>query len=130
MTQRKEKLVRVTAVEILPPESSSSLLVEQDARLQRLVQEEVARILVQKENNLLQPWFTSPAFAQEVRRQQTVEERFKFADFFEGEGCLRCRRHTPQHAGNSLCLRCRNWFMYRLKHHMKKRRERTQRGER
>ncbi|KKK58074.1 hypothetical protein LCGC14_3048090 [marine sediment metagenome] len=130
MTQMKEKLVRVTAVEILPPESSSSLLVEQDARLQRIVQEEVARILVQKENNLLQPWFTSPAFAQEVRRQQTVEERFKFADFFEGEGCLRCRKQTPQHAGNSLCLRCRNWFVYRLKHHMKKRRQRTERGER
>ena len=130
MTQGKEKLVRVTAVEILPPESSSSLLVEQDARLQRIVQEEVARILVQKENNLLQPWFTSPAFAQEVRRQQTVEERFKFADFFEGEGCLRCRRHTPQHAGNGLCLRCRAWFVYRLKHYMKNRRQRTQRGER
>ena len=130
MTQRKDKLVRVTAVEILPPESSSSLLVEQDARVQRLVQEEVARILVQKENNLLQPWFTSPAFAQEVRRQQTVEERFKFSDFFDGEGCLRCRRQTPQHAGNSLCLRCRNWFVYRLKHYMKMRRQRTQRGER
>ncbi len=130
MPRKKDKLVRVTAVEILPPESSSSLLVEQDTRLQRLVQEEVARILVQKENNLLQPWFTSAAFAQEVRRQQTVEERFKFADFFEGEGCLRCRRHTPQHAGNGLCLRCRNWFVYKLKHYMKKRRERTQRGER
>ena len=130
MARRKDKLVRVTAVEILPPESSSSLLVEQDVRLQRLVQEEVARILVQKENNLLQPWFTSPAFAQEVRRQQTVEERFKFADFFEGEGCLRCRRKTHQHAGNSLCQRCRPWFVDKLKHHMKKRRERTQRGER
>ena len=130
MARRKEKLVRVTAVEILPPESSSSLLVEQNARVQRIVQEEVARILVQKENNLLQPWFTSPAFAQEVRRQQTVEERFKFADFFEVEGCLRCRKQTPQHAGNGLCLRCRNWFVYRLKHHMKKRRQRTQRGER
>ena len=130
MARRKDKLIRVAAVEILPPESSSSLLVEQDARLQRLVQEEVARILVQKENNLLQPWFTSAAFAQEVRRQQTVEERFKFADFFEGEGCLRCRRHTPQHAGNSLCQRCRPWFVDKLKHHMKKRRERTQRGER
>ena len=130
MPRRKDKLVRVTAVEILPHESSSSLLVEQDARLQRLVQEEVARILAQKENNLLQPWFTSPAFAQEVRRQQTVEERFKFADFFEWEGCLRCRKQTPQHAGNGLCLRCRNWFVYRLKHHMKKRRQRTQRGER
>ncbi len=63
MPRKKDKLVRVTAVEILPPESSSSLLVEQDARLQRLVQEEVARILAQKENNLLQPWFTSSAFA-------------------------------------------------------------------
>ena len=130
MPRKKDKLVRVTAVEILPPESSSSLLVEQDARLQRIVQEEVARILVQKENNLLQPWFTSSAFAQEVRRQQTVEERFKFADFFESEGCLRCRKHTPQHAGNGLCLRCRNWFVYKLKQYMKMRRQRTQRGER
>ena len=130
MARRNSKLVRVTAVEILPPESSSSLLVEQDVRLQRLVQEEVARILVQKENNLLQPWITSPAFAQEVRRQQTVEERFKFSDFFEGEGCLRCRRKTHQHAGNSLCQRCRPWFVDKLKHHMKKRRQRTQRGER
>ena len=130
MAQRKDKLVRVTAVEILPPESSSSFLVEQDARVQRLVQEEVARILAQKENNLFQPWFTSRVFAQEVRRQQTVEERYKFSDFFEGEGCLRCRSQTPQHAGNSLCLRCRNWYAGKLKYYMKKRRERTQRGER
>ncbi len=130
MARRKDKLIRVAAVEILPPESSSSLLVEQDARMQRFVQEEVARILVQKENNLLQPWFTSPAFAQEVRRQQTVEERFKFADFFEVYGCLRCRRKSPQHAGNALCLRCRNWFVEKLKRCMKERRQRTQRGER
>ncbi len=130
MPRKKDKLVRVTAVEILPPESSSRLLVEQDARFKRIVQEEVAQLLVQKEGNLLQPWFTSPAFAQEVRRQQTVEERFKFSDFFEGEGCLRCRRRTHQHAGNSLCQRCRPWFVDKLKHHMKKRRERTQRGER
>ena len=123
MAQRKDELVRVTAVEILPPESSSRLLTEQDARLQRLVQEEVARILAQKENNLFQPWFTSRVFAQEVRRQQTVEERFKFADFFEGEGCLRCRGQAPQHAGNSLCLRCRNWYADKLKYYMRKRRE-------
>ena len=126
MTQRKDKLIRVAAVEILPPELQSLRAPEDHVR--RIAREEAARLLA--EEDIIAPWFTSAAFAQEVRRQQTVEERFKFADFFEGEGCLRCRRQTPQHAGNSLCLRCRNWFVYRLKHHMKKRRQRTERGER
>ena len=126
MARRKDKLIRVAAVEILPPELQSLRAPEDHVR--RIAREEAARLLA--EEDIIAPWFTSRAFAQEVRRQQTVEERFKFADFFEGEGCLRCRRHTPQHAGNSLCLRCRNWFVYKLKHYMKKRRQRTQRGER
>ena len=127
---RKNNLIVATQIEVLPPDTSPRLPVEQTIRVQQIVQEEVAKILAQTDNNLLQPWITSPAFAQEVRRQQTVEERFKFSDFFEGEGCLRCRRRTHQHAGNSLCQRCRPWFVDKLKHHMKKRRERTQRGER
>ena len=127
---RKNNLIVATQIEVLPPDTAPRFPVEQTTLVQQIVQEEVAKIIAQKDNNLVQPWITSPAFAQEVRRQQTVEERFKFSDFFEGEGCLRCRRKSHQHAGNSLCLRCRAWFVYRLKHYMKERRQRTQRGER
>ena len=126
MERKNGNLIIATEIEVLPPELES--VRAPDDRMRRIAREEAVRLLA--EEDIIAPWLTTPKVAQEIRRLQSVENRNKFAYFFESEGCLRCKRHTPQHAGNGLCLRCRAWFVYRLKHHMKKRRQRTQRGER
>jgi len=70
---------------------------------------------------LLEPWFRNRQETLALKRLQTLQERQKFADFFEQSGCLRCATKNKPHQGQGLCTSCHNWFRSQLERAMRAR---------
>ena len=106
MARRKDELVPVEPVEVLPPEVQPVALSLAEAKIQALVQREVAEALVQREGMQFEPWFRSRRVAEEIRRLQTVPERRVSAACYERWGCMICRTTSRPHTSHGMCGRC------------------------
>jgi hypothetical protein len=74
--------------------------------LQKLVQQQVAEALTQREAVVFEPFFRSRQVAYELRRLQSVPEQKKWRLYYERHGCQQCKRTDLIHAGNGYCPRC------------------------
>jgi hypothetical protein len=74
--------------------------------IQKLVQQQVAEALAQREAVVFEPFFRSRQVAYELRRLQSVPEQKKWSVYFERHGCQQCKRADLIHAGNGYCPRC------------------------
>ncbi len=120
MARRKDQLVQVERVEAelvesLPPEVQPVALSLAEAKLQAVVQQQVAEALAQKDGILVEPWFRARRVAEEIRRLQIVPERKKWAAYYEKWNCLRCDTNSRPHASHGMCLRCTVQIVQRLK---------------
>jgi len=103
--------MRNNRIEVLP--SPQELLREPMRReeIARLVQQQVAEIMAERDALVFEPFFRSRQVAHELKRLQTVPEQEKFSISYERYGCMICESHATPHAGNGLCQSCRaKWF--------------------
>ncbi len=82
--------------------------------LARLVKEQIAEILTQKDKLLFEPFFRSQQVSWELRRLLTVPEWKKWGAYFDRWGCLRCRTKEKARAGCGFCGTCKALILYRL----------------
>jgi hypothetical protein len=106
MPQKKENRRRQPDAEII----SSPGMIRQtqiDAgTIRKLVQQQVAEVLAQREAAVFEPFFRSRQVAYELRRLQSVPERKKWNVYYQRHGCQQCKRADLIHAGNGYCPRC------------------------
>ena len=76
------------------------------ATIQKLVQQQVAEALAQREAAVFEPFFRSRQVAYELRRLQSVPEQKKWSVYYERHGCQQCKRADLIHASNGYCPRC------------------------
>jgi protein-arginine kinase activator protein McsA len=106
MPRKKENRRRQPDAEIV---SSPTMIrrTELDAcTIQKLVQQQVAEALAQREAAAFEPFFRSRQVAYELRRLQCVPEQKKWSVYYERYGCQQCKRADLIHAGNGYCPRC------------------------
>ena len=115
MASKSNQLVKVERVEVLPPDVQLGAVSPAEAKLQALVQRQIAEALVQKEGMLFEPWFRARRIAEEIRRLQIVPERKKWSIYYDKWGCLRCGTNSRQHASHGMCLNCNVQIVQRLK---------------
>jgi hypothetical protein len=103
--------MKKTEIEILP--SAQELLrgsIRQE-ELRKLVQQQVAEIMAERDALAFEPFFRSRQVAYELKRLQSVPEQEKFSIGYERYGCIDCKTQDRPHAGNGLCNTCRvKWF--------------------
>ncbi|HEV2616450.1 MAG TPA: hypothetical protein VGU63_07565 [Candidatus Acidoferrales bacterium] len=100
---RKKPALKVIA-ELLPPEPRSTKT-DMEA-LERLVAEKVHEILQERDDLLMQPFFSPRKVSQELRRLQTVPERRKWAYYFAKYGCLVCGEKSGVYVSCGMCKSC------------------------
>lgn len=86
----------------------------QRAEIARLVQQQVAEIMAERDALVFEPFFRSRQVAYELKRLQSVPEQEKFSVCYERYGCLKCETHDRPHGGNWLCVNCRAVAFRRL----------------
>jgi hypothetical protein len=108
MNVRKAKDIPTVRVEILPPEPKSPKKKAQDAAdlIKRLVQEQVAEVLANRDDFLFRPFFDSKKVADELRRLQTVPEHLSWGRVFAMHGCIICGEGVRGHTGCGCCDIC------------------------
>ncbi len=79
MASKMEQLVKVEQVEVLPPDVQPVTLSLAEAKLQAVVQQQLAEALAQKDGILIEPFFRERRIAEEIRRLQFVPERKKWS---------------------------------------------------
>jgi hypothetical protein len=63
----------------------------------------------------LEPFFSSQPEARAVLAALPMNQRRKWAKYFDAYGCLLCGDRTQLHSGNGMCGRCRNRILERMK---------------
>ena len=115
MAPKKNQLVKVERVEVLPPDVQSVALSLAEAKLHAVVQQQLAEALAQKDGILVEPFFRTRRIAEEIQRLQVVPERKKWAAYYEKWNCLRCGTNSRPHASHGMCSRCTVQIVHRLK---------------
>ncbi len=112
MAKRRNQLVRVSRVEVLPPDVRS--VGPSETKLQRYIQHHVAELLAQREDGIFQPFFQSRRIYQELKKLQSVPEQRKWSMYFSRYGCLFCKSKKRPHSSCGMCLRCKMCVAQRL----------------
>lgn len=112
MKMRRKKQI-IIQTELLPPAPHTARS-DLDA-LERLVIERVNAILADREDLILQPFFSTKKVADELRRLQTVPETRKWAFYFARWGCLICGTKRTIHCASGMCQSCKVRTTHRLK---------------
>lgn len=86
----------------------------QSELLARLVKEEIAELVTQKDKLIFEPFFRSRQVSYELQRLLTVPERKKWGAYYDAWGCLRCRTKMKTHAGTGFCGTCKTMLFHRL----------------
>ena len=116
MAQRKDKLVRVTAVEILPPEVRlPASLPTTAAEMDRRMEQKFAELLARRDDGIIQPYFHRRRVYQEFKRLLSVPEQRKWSVYFCRFGCTRCKTKKRPHSSCGMCLRCKMQVAQQLK---------------
>jgi hypothetical protein len=105
-----QKATRSGMVRPFDPEDVDS----ESELLARLVKQQIAEILAQKDKLIFEPFFRSQQVACELQRLLTVPERRKWSAYFDRWGCLRCKTKNKTHAGCGFCGTCKALILYRL----------------
>ena len=114
---RKKTEIQTIRVEVIPPEKPNApRLGPEDAKklLKRLVEQQVAEIMANRDEFLFQPFFQQRKVADEIRRLQTVPERNKWSRYYDRWGCLRCNTRKVPHSSIGMCRDCRSLIRKRL----------------
>jgi hypothetical protein len=99
-------------IEILPSPQHMLQAPIRREEVQRLVQEQVAQIMAERDAIAFEPFFRSRQVAYELKRLQSVPEQEKFRIAYDRYGCLDCKTQDRPHAGNGMCNKCRaKWFV-------------------
>ena len=112
MAKRRNQLVRVSRVEVLPPDVRS--VGPSETKLQRYIQHHVAELLAQREDGIFQPFFQSRRIYQELKKLQSVPEQRKWSMYFSRYGCLVCKTKKRPHSSCGMCMRCKMLVVQRL----------------
>ena len=100
----KNRNVATVTTELLPPEPPKAAT--EVAQIARIVKEQVAAILADREDLTLRPFFDTHNLAAELRRLQKMPARRKWAVYFERHGCLICRTKRAFHMACGMCNTC------------------------
>ena len=106
MPQKKENRRRQSDAEIISSPGMIRRTQVDVGTIQKLVQQQVAEALAQREAAVFEPFFRSRQVAYELRRLQSVPEQKKWSVYYERHGCQQCKRADLIHAGNGYCSRC------------------------
>ena len=116
MAGTKNQLVKVEAVEILPPEARlPASLPTTPAEMNRLMEQKFAELLARRDDGMMHPYFESRRVYQELKRHQSVPEQRKWAVYFSRFGCTRCKTKKRPHSSCGMCLRCKMQVAQQLK---------------
>ena len=103
MSAQRSKRIKAELI----PSPARMLQTENDqAKLERLVQQKVAETLAARELFVFEPFFRTRQVAYEIRRLQTVPELKKWSVYYDRYGCLFCKEQTLPHASHGFCRRC------------------------
>jgi hypothetical protein len=105
MPQKKENRRRPAAEIMFSPGITRQTQIDAST-IRKLVQQQVAEALAQREAVVFEPFFRSRQVAYELRRLQSAPERRKWSVYYERHGCQQCKRADLIHAGNGYCPRC------------------------
>jgi hypothetical protein len=106
MPQKKENRRRQPDAEIMSSPGMIRRMQVDVGTIQKLVQQQVAEALAQREAAVFEPFFRSRQVAYELRRLQSAPEQKKWSVYYERHGCQQCKRADLIHAGNGYCPRC------------------------
>jgi len=106
MPQKKENRRRQPNAEIIFSPGMIRRTQVDASTLQKLVQQQVAEALAQRDAAVFEPFFRSRQVAYELRRLQSVPEQKKWSVYYERHGCQQCKSADLIHAGNGYCPRC------------------------
>jgi hypothetical protein len=118
MHMSNSKEIQPIRVEVMPPENSNdSRVTPTDAKelLKKLVEQQVAEILAQRDEFLFQPFFHAKKVSDQIRRLQTMPEQQKWNRYYERYGCLICNTHEVPHGSLGMCVNCHGRTAQRLK---------------
>jgi hypothetical protein len=100
---------------VLPPEVRLVALPPAEAKLQALVQEQVAEILARREDLIFQPYFQSRRVAQELLKLKSIPERRAWSVRYDRKGCSHCKTKKRPHSSCGMCLPCKVLISEELK---------------
>ena len=107
MARRKDQLVKVEAVEVLPPEARlPASLPTTPAEFDRLLEQKFAELLARRDDTAFRPYLQSRRVYQELRKLQSVPERRVWAVVYERHSCTHCRTRERPHSACGLCTLC------------------------
>ena len=107
MARRKDQLVKVEPVEILPPEARLPAgLPTTAAEFDRLLEQKFAELLARRDDGIFQPYFQSRRLYQELRKLQSVSEQRAWAVHYERHTCTHCWSRERPHRACGMCTRC------------------------
>ncbi|HVS88658.1 MAG TPA: hypothetical protein VHF01_10620 [Candidatus Acidoferrum sp.] len=106
MPQKKENRRRQPDAEIISSPGMIRRTQVDAGTIQKLVQQQVAEALAQREAAVFEPFFRSRQVAYELRRLQSAPEQKKWSVYYERHGCQQCKRADLIHAVNGYCTRC------------------------
>ncbi len=116
MARRKDQLVKVEPVEILPPEARPlARMPTNAAEFDRLLERKLAELLARRDDGIIQPYFQSRRVYHEFKRLQSVPEQRKWSVYFCRFGCTRCKTKKRPHSSCGMCLRCKMRVAQQLK---------------
>jgi len=99
------------AIELIPSPSTVLRMGVTEAEFNQRVQQEVAKVMAQRDAFVFEPFFRNRQVAYALKRLQNVPEQRKFSIAFERYGCMVCETRERIHAGNCLCANCHQlWF--------------------
>lgn len=104
--------------EIIPARRTASVAaraMDAQAMLKKIVEQQVAEIMANRDDLLFQPFLQSRRVADELRRLQTVPELRKWSVYYVRHGCLVCGAKTKSYAGCGMCGACYQRTAKRLK---------------
>jgi hypothetical protein len=103
----KNQLVKVEAVEVLPPDVRLPAgLPTTPAEMDRLMEQKFAEMLARRDDTAFQPYLQSRRVYQELRKLQSVPERRVWAVVYERHSCTHCRSRERPHCACGLCTLC------------------------
>ncbi len=105
-------------VEIIPARrtaSAAARAVDAQAMLKKIIEQQVAEMLANRDDLLFQPFLQSKRVADELRRLQTVPELRKWSVYYVRHGCLVCRTKRGIYACCGMCRNCATRTRNRLK---------------
>ena len=107
MAPKKNQLVKVEPVEILPPEVRlPARLPTTAAEFDRMMEQKFAEMLARRDDTAFQPYLQGRRLYQELRKLQTVPERRAWAVQYERHSCTHCRTQVRPHRACGLCTLC------------------------